>query len=129
VFPSPEDNVGLILNDTRSGSRCAYIPSASSSPTVSGYVRDATSLFFDGTFYSSDELIRLGVSTRRAEDMAHLPVGGADGSVEALKQLRCRRIYIHVNNTNPILDAGSEERRFVCDAGWEVAYDGMEVEA
>jgi pyrroloquinoline quinone biosynthesis protein B len=82
----------------------------------------ADSVFFDGTFWSSDELIRLGLGTKRAEEMAHLPVEKSLAAFEKAK----RRIYIHINNTNPILDRTSAERRQVEAAGWELAQDGME---
>ena len=89
---------------------------------------DADCIFFDGTFWTSDELPALGLGDKRAEDMAHLPVGGASGSLAALRGLRAtRRIYIHVNNTNPLLRDDSAERKAIEAAGWEVARDGMEV--
>src|SRR6266850_2184056 len=82
-------------------------------------------VFFDGTFWSSDELPGQGLGTKRAEDMAHLPVGGPGGSLERLGDLRARRrIYIHVNNTNPMLRDDSPQRAAVIAAGWEVAEDG-----
>jgi pyrroloquinoline quinone biosynthesis protein B len=89
---------------------------------------DADCVFFDGTFWSSDELPGQGLGTKRAADMAHLPVGGADGSLAALGDLRAgRRVYIHVNNTNPLLREDSPERKETEAAGWVVAWDGMEI--
>ena len=85
-------------------------------------------MFFDGTFWSSDELIAAGLGTRRAEDMAHWPLGGADGSLAYLKRLPGRKILIHINNTNPILRDDSPERRALADAGIEVAADGLEID-
>ena len=82
-------------------------------PRWSRAVTDADLVFFDGTFWSSDELIALGLGTRRAEEMAHWPVGGPDGSLPFLSRLRGRRILIHINNTNPVLRAGSAEQRAV----------------
>jgi pyrroloquinoline quinone biosynthesis protein B len=85
-------------------------------------------MFFDGTFWSSDELPALGLGTKRAEEMAHLPVGGPGGSLARLADVRAgRRVYIHINNTNPMLREDSAERREVDAAGWEIAADGMEV--
>ena len=84
-------------------------------------------LFFDGTFWSSDELIAAGLGTRRAEEMAHWPVGGAEGSAAFLAGQRGRKILIHVNNTNPILRETSAERRALDAAGIEVAVDGLEL--
>jgi pyrroloquinoline quinone biosynthesis protein B len=85
-------------------------------------------VFFDGTFWSSDELIAAGLGTRRAEDMAHWPIGGAGGSLAYLARLPGRKILIHVNNTNPILRDDGPERRALADAGIEVATDGLEIE-
>jgi pyrroloquinoline quinone biosynthesis protein B len=85
-------------------------------------------VFFDGTFWSSDELPALGLGTKRAEEMAHLPVGGPGGSLAQLANVSVgRRVYIHINNTNPMLREDSAERAAVVAAGWEIAEDGMEV--
>ena len=125
----PGDNVGLRIRDAASGRRLAYFPATAA---ITSALRDALAeadcVFFDGTFWSSDELPRLGLGDKRAEDMAHLPVGGAGGSLAALDGLRAaRRILIHVNNTNPLLREDSAERKAVEATGWEVARDGMEV--
>jgi pyrroloquinoline quinone biosynthesis protein B len=86
-------------------------------------------VFFDGTFWSSDELIALGVGQKRAEQMAHMPVGGPDGSLAGLRSLRApHRVYIHLNNTNPLLREDSAERAATAAAGWEIAWDGMGLE-
>jgi pyrroloquinoline quinone biosynthesis protein B len=88
----------------------------------------ASTVFFDGTFWSEDELVTLGLGKARARDMAHVPIGGEGGSLERVSgPPGARRIYTHINNTNPILLAGSPERAAVEKAGWEVAYDGMEI--
>jgi pyrroloquinoline quinone biosynthesis protein B len=128
--PSPEDNVGLVIRGT--GKTVAYLSGvAGPSPEVERAVRDANVLFLDGTFWSSDELIKEKLGTRRAEDMAHWPIGGPEGSLAFLcgipKREGDRRIYIHINNTNPILREGGPERRAVEGAGVEVAADGMEI--
>jgi pyrroloquinoline quinone biosynthesis protein B len=83
----------------------------------------------DGTFWSDDELVQTGRSHKTARDMGHLPLSGPGGLLEQFPQgAKCRRILIHINNTNPILDEDSSERRAVVDAGFEIAYDGMEFE-
>jgi pyrroloquinoline quinone biosynthesis protein B len=125
----PEDNVGLRIREAATGRRLAYFPAAGGlGPTVLGALADADCVFFDGTFWSSDELRAQGLGSQRAEDMAHLPVGGHGGSLEALSGLRAgRRIYIHVNNTNPLLRDDSAERKAVEAVGWEIARDGLEV--
>jgi len=126
---SPEDNVGLVIRDVRSGSRLAYLSGVSGpSAEVERAVTGAAAVFFDGTFWSSDELIAAGLGTRRAEDMAHWPIGGAEGSLGFLSRLGGRRVLIHVNNTNPILREGGAERRALDAAGVEVATDGLELE-
>jgi pyrroloquinoline quinone biosynthesis protein B len=125
---SPEDNVGVVVRDTRSGRRLAYFSGvAGPSPALVRAVTDADLVFFDGTFWSSDELIAAGLGTRRAEEMAHWPVGGPDGSLPFLSGLRGQRVLIHINNTNPILREGSAERRAVEAAGVQVAFDGLEL--
>jgi pyrroloquinoline quinone biosynthesis protein B len=127
--PSPEDGVGLVIHDERSGGRLVYFSGvAGPSVEVTKAAEGADALFFDGTFWSSDELIRAGLGTRRAEEMAHWPVGGREGSLVFLSQVGARRrILIHVNNTNPILREDSDERLAVTAAGVEVAEDGMEL--
>lgn len=124
-----EDNIGLRIRATSTERRLAYFPAAGGvTPAVTAALEGADCVFFDGTFWSSDELPALGLGTKRAEDMAHLPVGGDGGSLAALAGLRAaRRIYIHINNTNPLLRDDSPERKVVDAAGWEIAYDGMEV--
>ena len=127
--PSPEDNVGVVIHDVRGGGRLAYFSGvAGPSPDVARAADGASALFFDGTFWSSDELIAAGLGTRRAEEMAHWPAGGPEGSLAWLARTRAaRRILIHVNNTNPILREGGAERRALAEAGVEVAEDGMEL--
>ena len=125
----PEDNVGLRIREVSTGRRLAYFPAVGGlTPMVDKALADADAVFFDGTFWSADELPSQGLGAKRASDMAHLPVGGEDGSLRTLRGLRVpRRIYIHVNNTNPVLREDSVERRQAQDAGWEIAWDGMAV--
>ena len=128
--PDPGDNIGVVIRDLRTDKRLVYLPAVSFGSTA---VLEATAradlVFFDGTFWSSDELIALGASTRRAEDMAHWPISGAGGSLRFLSERSsARRVYIHINNSNPILRDDSSERAAVHAAGVEVAFDGMELE-
>lgn len=130
VEPSPEDNVGLEIRDRRTGAALVYLSGvAAPTPDVRRALERADCAFFDGTFWASDELIALGLGERRAEDMAHWPIGGPEGSLATLGRIgRGRRLFIHINNTNPILREDSPERAAVTAAGWEVAHDGLELE-
>ena len=127
--PDPEDNIGLRLREASTGRRLAYFPAAGGfTPAVREALDDADCVFFDGTFWSPDELPAQGLGTKRADDMAHLPMGGGGGSLATLRGLRApRRVYIHVNNTNPVLRDDAPERKDVEAAGWEIAWDGMAV--
>ncbi|HLI80866.1 MAG TPA: MBL fold metallo-hydrolase, partial [Candidatus Binataceae bacterium] len=84
-------------------------------------------ILFDGSFWSDDEMARRGVGTRTSLAMGHVPIDGPEGSLARLRHLRARKVYTHVNNTNPILDEDSPERHAVERAGWEVAEDGMDI--
>jgi pyrroloquinoline quinone biosynthesis protein B len=118
-------NVGIELR--AKGARIAVVPGAAA---VTGELvkrlAGADVLLFDGTVFTDDEMIRTGTGTKTGRRMGHMPVNGADGSLAALGALTGRRIYIHINNTNPILIEDSPERRQVEAAGWQVAHDGME---
>jgi pyrroloquinoline quinone biosynthesis protein B len=129
AHPSPEDNVGLLVREAGSGKRLGYFPAvAHGQPELAHDLRELDAVFFDGTFWSSDELPGQGLGVKRAEDMAHWPVGGSDGSAHFLADLPARRrIYIHINNTNPMLRAGSAQAQQLTAAGIELAYDGMEL--
>jgi pyrroloquinoline quinone biosynthesis protein B len=126
---SPEDNVALRISDRTAGTTLAYLPAVGAlSDSVTELVRGADAVFLDGTFWASDELIRLGASDKRAEDMAHWPIGGDGGSLSWLGAERApHRVYIHINNTNPMLRDDSPERAEVTRAGVTVAFDGMEL--
>jgi pyrroloquinoline quinone biosynthesis protein B len=92
-------------------------------------LQDCACLLFDGTCWKDDELVRLGIANKTSRAMGHLPMSGADGSLEQLAALPVeRKIYIHINNTNPVLIEDSPERRAVEERGLEVAADGLELE-
>jgi pyrroloquinoline quinone biosynthesis protein B len=123
-----ETTVGL---EVRGGGRRAYfVPScARVTPDFKARLEGADVLFFDGTTYEDDEMIRLGLSPKTAWRMGHIAMNGAKGSVAALADVRVgRRFFIHINNSNPILCRGSAERQHVEAAGWEVTHDGMSLE-
>ena len=94
---------------------------------VLGQFREAQVLFFDGTLFTNDEMIVAGLGEKTGTRMGHVPLSGPDGTLVRLAGLPSRRILLHINNTNPILLSDSPERRQVEQAGFEVAFDGMEV--
>lgn len=108
----------------------AYIPGcADLSPAVLTELERADAIMFDGTLFTDDEMIRAGIGEKTGRRMGHVPITGPGGSLGVLAGLAARRkIYVHINNTNPALIDGSPERLEVEHAGVEVAYDGMEVE-
>ena len=86
-------------------------------------------LLFDGTFWSDDELIRTQGSGQTAQQMGHVPVSSREGSLAKLAHLsKARKIYVHINNTNPMLNEDGPEYRQVREAGWEIAEDGWQFE-
>ena len=92
-------------------------------------MRGADAVFFDGTLWRDDEMIRAGTGTKTGLRMGHMSVSGPDGTIAAFAGLGVRRkILLHINNSNPVLLDDSPERAAVEAAGWEVAYDGMEID-
>jgi len=125
---SPDEAlVGLILTSD-SGRKMVYAPAvASITQSLREWLEKADLLLFDGTFYSDDELTTVRGSGELAREMGHIPVGGEDGSLRQLAGLRIpRKLYIHINNTNPMLNETSPEYRAVREAGWELAEDGWQ---
>jgi len=122
--------VGYRLTDERSGRALVHLPVLQElTPAVCAQLEDCACLLVDGTCWSDDELVRLGRGSRTAREMGHLPISGPGGSLEQLAALPIeRRVYVHVNNTNPILLEDSPERRAVEERGLEVAVDGLELE-
>jgi pyrroloquinoline quinone biosynthesis protein B len=127
--PQIGDNSGLLIENTRTGEMLFYAPGLGKiEPHVEAAMRKADCVLVDGTVWTGDEMIRLGLSKKMASDMGHLPLSGPGGMIEMLDGLGTRRkILIHINNTNPILDEDSPERASLARHGIEVAYDGMEV--
>ncbi len=121
--------VSGVLIEARSGAKLAFLPGLPGvTPELLKTLSDCTVLLVDGTFWSEDELIQIEPNARRASEIGHLPISGPEGSMAVLSSLSgVRRVYIHINNTNPILDESSSQNRAVRDAGWEIAFDGMEL--
>lgn len=111
------------------GGRMFYIPGcAKVTPALQKRLDGAAALFFDGTTYTDDEMVRLGLSQKTAWRMGHVAMSGGAGSIAMLAQTKIgRRVFIHINNTNPVLREDSDERAQVAQAGWDVGYDGMEI--
>ena len=122
-----EMTVGVRLS--AHGRTAFYIPGcASVTDRLRERVRGADMLLFDGTVFEDDEMVRAGVGVKTGRRMGHVPIAGEGGSLNAFEGLGiAKRNYIHINNTNPILVDGSDERRAVEAAGWEVSQDGMEI--
>ena len=120
--------VGYRLTDERSGRTAVYLPGVQALMPVRDQLDDCACLLVDGTCWRDDELVQLGLAGKTAREMGHLPIDGPGGSLEQLAPLPIdRKIYIHINNTNPILLDDSPERRIVEEHGMEVAMDGLEV--
>ncbi|MGA0593678.1 pyrroloquinoline quinone biosynthesis protein PqqB [Enterovirga sp. CN4-39] len=122
-----ETTVGVIFESA--GRRIAYIPGcAQVSQPLRQRVKGVDLLLFDGTVLEDDDLIRAGVGSKTGWRMGHVPMRGENGSLKRLSDLRIgRRVYVHINNTNPVLVEGSDERREIEAAGWTVAHDGLSI--
>ncbi|MEJ1160835.1 pyrroloquinoline quinone biosynthesis protein PqqB [Prosthecomicrobium sp. N25] len=122
-----ENTVGVEIR--AAGRRLVYVPGcARVTPDLAARITGADALLFDGTLYSDDEMIREGLGTKTGARMGHVSMSGPSGSAAALARVPVgRRIYVHINNTNPVLIEGSPERRAIEAEGWEIAHDGLEV--
>ncbi len=123
------DAVGLEIGDPESGRRLYFIPGcAIVTDRLRQRLAGADLVFFDGTLWRDDEMIRMGVGDKTGRRMGHISMTGPAGAIAALHGLAVeRRIFIHINNSNPVLLEDLAERREAEAAGWEIAYDGMEV--
>jgi pyrroloquinoline quinone biosynthesis protein B len=120
--------VAFEVRDRRSGGSVLFAPVFAA---IDAQLRDAIAragvVFLDGSFYTDDEMPALGLGDKRARALGHQPVGGDDGTLRAIAHLSNRRVFTHVNNSNPMLDPDSPAALAVADAGCEVAYDGLEL--
>ncbi|TXH69578.1 MAG: pyrroloquinoline quinone biosynthesis protein PqqB [Thiothrix sp.] len=128
--PSVGDNVGFWFEDTRTGSKLFYAPGLGEiEPHLRPYFEQANCVLVDGTCWTDDEMSRRQVGHKKAREMGHLPQSGEGGMMEWLANFPdTRKILIHINNTNPILDENSAERAELTQADVEVAFDGMLLE-
>jgi pyrroloquinoline quinone biosynthesis protein B len=123
------DAVGLQIIDSETGKSFFFIPGcAVMTDPLRQRLTGSELVFFDGTLWRDDEMIRLGVGNKTGRRMGHISMSGHDGAIAAFRDLGVkRRIFIHINNSNPVLLDDSPERQLAEAAGWEIAYDGMEV--
>jgi len=128
--PQVGDNIALVVDDTATGERLFYAPGLAQIGDCERLaMQGASCVMVDGTFWNDDEMIAAGLVPKTAEELGHLPQSGPQGMVAALAALPARRkVLIHINNSNPILDEDSEQRRELHRNGIEVAHDGMEID-
>jgi pyrroloquinoline quinone biosynthesis protein B len=119
-------NVGIEL--AYNGARLIFVPGAAAvSDAMRKRFARADAILFDGTLFTDDEMLRTGTGKKTGRRMGHMPIDGEGGTLDALNGIKARRMFVHINNTNPILIDGSPERTKVEAAGWQVAEDGMEI--
>ena len=128
--PVDGDNIGIFVEDLTTGGTLFYAPGLGEvEPHLLPWMERADCLLVDGTLWQDDEMIRQEVGVQLGTQMGHLPQSGPGGMMEVLKPLKAsRKVLIHINNTNPILDEDSTERAQLLEQGIEVSYDGMELE-
>jgi len=124
-----EETNGVKVRHTTTGAAFFFIPGcASVGPELAARLRGAALLLFDGTLFTDEEIIAQGLAEKTGSEMGHLAISGPNGSMSACADLGiARRVYVHINNSNPVLDAASPERALVERSGWEVGFDGMEL--
>ena len=124
-----EDTIALEVRNSSGAAQFFYIPGcAEMTDDLATRLRDAPLVFFDGTLWRDDEMIRDEVGIKTGKRMGHMSLSGEDGTIQAFKNLQvARKVFIHINTTNPVLLEDSEERALATKAGWEVSYDGMEI--
>ena len=125
----PGDNVGYKIEDTKTGKNLFYAPGLGViEDHVYEYLKNADVVLIDGTVWTNDEMSRAGVNNKLASEMGHLDQSSKGGIMETLNSLKKpRKILIHINNTNPILNEESEERKILNSNNIEVSYDGMDI--
>jgi pyrroloquinoline quinone biosynthesis protein B len=123
------DTIGVEIIDRATGSRLFFVPGcAAMTDELRRRLSGASLVFFDGTLWRDDEMIRAGVGDKTGRRMGHISMSGAGGAIAAFDGLGVqRRIFLHINNSNPVLLEDSPERREAEAAGWEIAHDGMEI--
>ena len=128
--PHDGDNIGVIIEQISTGKKLFYAPGLGEIEAhVMAAMRTVDCVLVDGTFWTDDEMCSQNISHKKAREIGHLPQSGAGGMIEVLNALtKPRKLLIHINNTNPILDDDSEQRKILDAAGIEVSYDGLEID-
>ena len=128
--PHEGDNIGVIIEQISTGKKVFYSPGLGEiEPHVMAAMQAVDCLLVDGTFWTDDEMYIQNISHKKAREIGHLPQSGPGGMIEVLNGVtKARKILIHINNTNPILDDDSEQRKILDAAGIEVAFDGLEID-
>jgi pyrroloquinoline quinone biosynthesis protein B len=128
--PHQGDNIGIIIEQISTGKKVYYAPGLGEiEPHVLTALQTVDCLLVDGTFWTDDEMGLQNISCKKAREIGHLPQSGDGGMIEILNTVtKARKILIHINNTNPILDEESEPRKILEAAHIEVAYDGLEID-
>jgi pyrroloquinoline quinone biosynthesis protein B len=123
------DTVGLKITETDTGKHFFFVPGcAEVNEDLRARLKGAPLVFFDGTLYTNDEMIAQGLLNKTGQRMGHMNMSGPGGTLAAFADLDvARKVFIHINNSNPALREDSPERAAVQDAGWEVSHDGMEL--
>jgi pyrroloquinoline quinone biosynthesis protein B len=128
TFVEDDTTIGLELWQD-DGPHAFFIPGcATMTKALAARLEGAALALFDGTLWTDDEMVRLGLGAKSGKRMGHISVADPDGAIASFRALGVtRKVFVHINNSNPMLIEGSAERRAAADAGWEVAHDGMEL--
>jgi pyrroloquinoline quinone biosynthesis protein B len=123
------DTIGLEVHDPKAGKKFFYIPGcAEVDDALAQRIKGAELVFFDGTLFTDDEMLQAGLMPKTGKRMGHISISGPDGSIAAFEPLNVKRkIYVHINNSNPVLNENSDARKHAEAAGWDIGFDGMEI--
>lgn len=123
------DTIGLKVTDSKTGKAFFYVPGcADVDAKLAARLQGAALVFFDGTLFDDNEMIDAGLSAKTGKRMGHISMSGPEGSIAAFEKLGvARKVYVHINNSNPVLNENSDERKHAEAAGWDIGYDGMEI--
>ena len=124
-----EDTIALEVKNDQNKTEFFYIPGCANVPEwLKKRINNSNLILFDGTLWTDDEMIREKVGIKTGKRMGHISMHGSKGSIESFKNINIKRkIFIHINTTNPALLENSDERKIANEAGWEIAYDNMEL--